>query len=125
MPHKTGKYLYDALRAAGFLVQFVQGKTFADYEADVLLRSGVERQFEVIGEALNQLADLDSATVSRIPEYQRIISFRNRLIHGYSFVDNRVVWDMLQNRLGVLREQAAGLLREIDPDYEKRRNDRG
>ena len=125
MPHKTGKYLYDVLRAAGFLTQFVQGKTFADYEADVLLRSGVERQFEVIGEALNQLADLDSATVSRIPEYQRIISFRNRLIHGYSFVDNRVVWDMLQNRLGVLREQVAGLLREIDPDYEKRRRDRG
>jgi len=125
MPHKAGRYLYDILRAAGLLAKFAQGKTFADYETDALLRSGVERQFEVIGEALNQLADLDSATVSRIPEYQRIISFRNRLIHGYSFVDNRVVWDMLQNRLGVLREQVVGLLREIDPDYEKRRSDRG
>jgi len=123
MRHRTAKYLYDILKATGLLAQFTRGKAFADYETDALLRSGVERQFEIIGEALSQLANLDAAVASRIPDHGRIISFRNRLIHGYSFVDDRVVWDILQNRLGALRDQVAQLLGEIDPDYQQRTTD--
>jgi uncharacterized protein with HEPN domain len=122
MQPRSCKYLYDILKAAGHIAQFTHGKTFAEYETDVLLRSGVERQFDIIGEALTQLADVDPTMVSRIAEYQRVISFRNRLIHGYAFVDNRVVWDILQNRLSVLRDQAAAILRETDPNYDQERH---
>ena len=49
-------YLWDASRAAGLLDDFSRGKSFADYQSDELLKSAVERQFEVVGEALNQLS---------------------------------------------------------------------
>jgi uncharacterized protein with HEPN domain len=54
-------------------------------------RVGVERQFEIVGEALSQLAKLDPALAKRIADYQKIISFRNILIHGYADVDDELV----------------------------------
>ena len=49
---ESKKYLYDVLQAAKQVEEFCRGKSFTDYEADALLRSAVERQFEIIGEAL-------------------------------------------------------------------------
>ena len=49
------KHLYDIREAASAIFRFVFGKSFADYEQDELLRSGVERKFEIIGEALNRV----------------------------------------------------------------------
>ena len=50
---ESKKYLYDIARAAGLALEFVRGKSFADYAADALLRSAVERQLEIVGEALD------------------------------------------------------------------------
>jgi uncharacterized protein with HEPN domain len=52
------KYLFDIQRAASLITEFVSGKGFEDYRADALLRSAVERQFEVIGEASRNLRGL-------------------------------------------------------------------
>jgi uncharacterized protein with HEPN domain len=62
--------------------EFVGGRTFDDYRADPLLRSGVERQFEIIGEALNRLRNLDPGLAERLTNFRRIIAFRNMLIHS-------------------------------------------
>ena len=83
------KYLYDIQRAAELLRKFTSGKTFADYEGDAMLRSAVERQFEIIGEAMTSLAKTDVPVAGRISHYQRTIAFRNVLIHGYADVDDR------------------------------------
>jgi hypothetical protein len=61
------KLLWDARRAAEQVVRFTQGKTFADYLADDLLRSGVERQLAIVGEAFNQLRQIDPGTAGAIP----------------------------------------------------------
>lgn len=61
-------YLWDAAQAADHVAEFVRGKTFADHSDDLLLRSGVERQLEMVGEALNQLSRVDSILSTRIPE---------------------------------------------------------
>jgi len=110
MRPETKKLLYDIAQAAERLELFSHGKTFADYEQDVLLRSGVERQFEIIGEAMSRLAKISPDIAVQISDYQRIIAFRNILIHGYAIVDDRVVWEMLQLKLPILRQQVQKLL---------------
>ena len=77
---------------------------------DALLRSAVERQLEIIGEALARLARLDETLASRISEYRRIIAFRNILIHGYADVDHHIVWDIIESKLPTLRREVTTLL---------------
>lgn len=91
-------------------MEFIAGKDYSDYVSDLALRSAVERQLEIAGEALTQLARIDAATASRISEYKRIIAFRNILIHGYAEVDHRIVWNMLKLKLPTLHSQAEALL---------------
>jgi len=110
MQPESPKLLEDIRRAADSLLQFTAGKSLQDYSDDALLRSAVERQFEIIGEALTRLARVDPDTASRITDYRRIIAFRNILIHGYDAIDNAVVWDVVQGNLKVLHGQVADLL---------------
>ena len=107
---ESKKYLYDIARAAKLALGFIADKTFADYSADAMLRSAVERQLEIVGEALAQLARTDPASASQIGEYQRIIAFRNILIHGYAEIDHRIVWNVLELKLPVALHQASELL---------------
>lgn len=113
---ESKKYLYDIARAAALAMEFVAGKTFSDYAADAKLRSAVERQLEIVGEALAQLARTDAATASQISEYQRIIAFRNILIHGYAEIDHRIVWNVIERKLPVVRREAEAFLRTDDPN---------
>ena len=110
MKLEARKYLYDIQRAAGLLREFTDGKTLADYEGDAMLRSAVERQFEIIGEAMAQLVRTDEPLADRISQYQRIIAFRNVLIHGYADVDDRLVWDVINNNLPTLIREVDALL---------------
>ena len=112
MQVEAKKYLYDIQRAALNVTQFTVGKSFDDYEQDVMLRAAVERQFEIIGEALAQLAKLDRIVAERISEHSRVIAFRNILIHGYADVDDLLVWDIVQTKLPVLRREVEVLLKE-------------
>lgn len=106
------KYLYDIEKAVGLVTQFTAGKQFADYAADPMLRAAVEREFEIIGEALTRLAKTDSTVVARVSEHRRIIAFRNILIHGYADVDDRLVWDVVASKLPVLAGELKLLLGE-------------
>ena len=104
------KYLWDAQQAAERVARFVAGKSFDDYLADEQLRSAVERQFEIIGEALAQLARLDPTTAADVPDLPRIVAFRNVLIHGYATVDDRLVWGVVESSLPGLRAHLSALL---------------
>ena len=109
---ETRKYLYDIQSAVELLREFTTGKTLSDYEAEAMLRAAVEREFEIIGEAMAQLAKHDQMIVSRISNYQRIIAFRNVLIHGYAHVDDRLVWDVVETNLPTLAREIEVLLEE-------------
>ena len=93
------KLLWDARHAAERIERFTAGRTFTEYEKDEYLRSAVERQFEIVGEAMNQLRRIDPDTATAIPEMPRVIAFRNILVHGYANVDNRLVWGVLETDL--------------------------
>ena len=114
MQLEARKYLFDIKQAADLIAAFSGGKSFADYGQDAMLRSAIERQFEIVGEAVSQLARLDPVLAGRLTEYRRIIAFRNILIHGYADLDQRLVWDIVQTRLGVLTEDVEGLLAQPD-----------
>ncbi|OLT23028.1 hypothetical protein BJF78_32490 [Pseudonocardia sp. CNS-139] len=110
MPRDPRTYLWDAARAADLIASFVGGRTFEEYGTDDMLRSAVERQFEIIGESLNQLSRVDAALAGRVPDLARLVAFRNILIHGYAIVDDALVWDAATVKLPGLRKVLAALL---------------
>ncbi len=92
-------YLWDALQASKRIEEFVEGCTKDDYLGTRMLSSAVERQFEIIGEALNKLARNDPETATQIPDLARIVAFRNILIHGYAGIDSSLVWSIVTEKL--------------------------
>jgi uncharacterized protein with HEPN domain len=102
--------LLDIRNAARLIRRFTQGRSFEDYTTDPMLRSAVERQFEIVGEALNQLKKIDPSTASQIADHRKIIAFRNILIHGYAVVVDELVWGIVETKLPGLLEAVEQLL---------------
>jgi uncharacterized protein with HEPN domain len=110
MPREPKTYLWDAHEAAEAIERFTSGKDLTSFLDDELLRSAVERQFEIIGEALRQLAMSWPDVAAQVPDHRRIIAFRNILIHGYASIDHETVWHVVQDDLPKLREVLRSLL---------------
>ena len=102
MQPKVKTFLYDIQQACDSLRDFISGKTFADYQRDDLLRSGVERKLMIIGEAVYQILHLDPDLESNISQARQIVGFRNVLVHGYFAVEDETVWGIAKNDIPVL-----------------------
>lgn len=113
MKRKSPKWIEDIRASASFILQSSAGKTFQDYESNPLLRAAVERHFEIIGEAMNRLVRYDPDIVARIGDYQRIIAFRNLLIHGYDLIDHKQVWKVVCEQVPLLLNRVESILQEI------------
>jgi uncharacterized protein with HEPN domain len=116
MHEKSPRWLDDIVRACDFIARVTATATFADYDSDLLVRSAVERHFEIIGEALRRLERTDPATVERISGYRTAIDFRNRLTHRYDDISNAQVWAIIRGALPGLCRETAQLLREAERD---------
>jgi uncharacterized protein with HEPN domain len=110
MHPRTPKLLEDIRDAAAFIVEVTAGRQLAEYSADRMLRQAVERNFEIIGEAIKRLAHHDPATASRIGSHAQIIAFRIVLIHGYDLVDHALVWNAIEQQLPALQRDIDALL---------------
>lgn len=108
------KYVWDVQTAIDLIERFIAGKTFHDYQQDAMLRSAVERQLEIIGEALNGLSRRDPDTANRIDELPRIVAFRNALIHGYATIDDKLVWGVVENKLPTLHSTMARIQQDLN-----------
>jgi uncharacterized protein with HEPN domain len=113
MPRDPRAWLLDVITACELLSDFTRGKTFEDYAADVLLRSAVERQLEIIGEALRVAVHHRPELASEITDVPAIVAFRNQLTHAYSAVDHRTVWGLLDRRVPLLRSEVERLLKSM------------
>lgn len=80
-----------------------------------MVQDAVERRLGIIGEALNRAVDLEPGLEDRIPELREIVGLRNRAIHGYEAVDDRIIWDIVQNELPHLQARVEALLAGADP----------
>ena len=115
MQPRSAALLWDVLTAVQRIQSFVAGRTWDDYASDVLLRSAVERQFEVAGEAMTVLRKSDPATAARVPNAYKMVGMRNILIHGYAQVNNLTVWSAATTDLDEVIAAVADLLSEAGP----------
>jgi len=105
------KLLFDVERACVLAIKFTRDRTFEAFLEDELLQSAVERQSEIIGEALRQAVDLDPSLSDRLPDIRRIIAFRNRLVHG-SDVSLPIVWRIVNRDVPKLLDEVRAILAE-------------
>ncbi|NJL31122.1 MAG: DUF86 domain-containing protein [Phycisphaerales bacterium] len=112
MQLEAAKLLVDIDDAGKAIQSYLQHKVKSDFLQDRMLRSAVEREFIVIGEAMSQLRQRAGNTARRITHADKIVAFRHRLVHGYSMVVDDVVWDIIQVDLPALLHEVAELLKE-------------
>jgi len=111
MDEKIKKYLTDIQEAILHIEEFTIGITsFFDYEKNLMLRRAVERELEIIGEAISRVLHIDENI--EIEHSRRIVDLRNRVIHGYDKIDNAVVWGILVKHIPKLKKEVDELLKK-------------
>lgn len=106
-------FLWDVRESALAIQSFTSDMDAAAYADNAMAQAAVERKFEIIGEALNQLSKYDAAMAGRIPDLPQIVAFRNQLIHGYATVKVGTVWNIAQSALPALLASVQILLDEL------------
>jgi uncharacterized protein with HEPN domain len=115
MQPRSAALLWDLVTAAKRIQAFVAGRSWEDYSTDLLLRSGVERQLEIAGEAMSVLRKLDPENATRVPNVHKIVGMRNILIHGYAEVNDLTVWRTATEGLDDVVTAVDALLEEAGP----------
>ncbi len=109
MQDEIKKYLYDISVSANSIFEYLGNKRdFFEYEQNKLLRRAVEREFEIIGEAVNKILRINEQF--SITNAERIIALRNFIIHGYDKVDNVIMWGIISRDLPKLKDEVEKLL---------------
>lgn len=109
MDNEIKKYLFDIQESIDSIQKYLGDKRdFKVYMADKMLRRAVEREFEIIGEAMSRIEKLDSTI--EISSKRQIISMRNRVIHGYDKIDNEIIWGTIVRHLPTLKLEIDNLL---------------
>jgi uncharacterized protein with HEPN domain len=104
------KYLHDIAQSIDSIDKYLGGKRdFIEYRDNKLLRRGIERELEIIGEAVGKILKIDSEI--EISEARRIVDLRNWLIHGYDRVDDVIIWGIVNKDIPKLKGQIEKLLR--------------
>lgn len=110
MLREIKKYLHDIQESIDSIEMFLQGRNnFDEYLSNKLLRRGIERELEIIGEATNRILQLDAQI--KIEDARRIVDLRNWVIHGYDKIDDVIVWGIISRDIPKLRYQVDALLR--------------
>ncbi len=114
---KIQKYLFDIRTSIDSIYEYLgEQRNFDTYMANKQLRRSVERELEIIGEAVSKILQLDSSIV--IDNARKIVSLRNRVIHAYDNVSNETVWGIVIYHLPKLRVGVDKLLGDIEQTYE-------
>ena len=103
------KYLFDIQESIDSIEKYLgEKRDFKVYSADKMLRRAIEREFEIIGEAMNRIEKLDPTL--NISSKKKIINMRNRVIHGYDKIDDELIWGTIVRHLPLLKIEIGNLL---------------
>ncbi len=109
MKLEVKKYLFDIKESIDSIENYLgDQRDFSVYVSNKMLRRAIEREFEIIGEAMNRIEKVDSSI--NISSKKQIISMRNRVIHGYDKIDNEIVWGIIVRHLPTLKEEIESLI---------------
>lgn len=111
MERDVNTHLFDVIENCKRIHEFVGKTDFAGYSRDELVKSAVERRFINIGESLSRIRQTDSNIFGKIVNAQRIIGFRNVLVHGYESISDRLVWGIIEENLPELKATCEELLK--------------
>jgi len=104
------KYLFDIQTSVDSINEYLGDKRdFNEYLSNKLLRRGIERELEIIGEAANRLLKIDSTI--KIYNVRKIVDLRNWVIHGYDKIDDVIIWGIISRQLPLLKSQVDELLK--------------
>ena len=111
MKREIKKHLFDIKTSIDSINEYLgEKRNFSEYQENKLLRRGIEREIEIIGEAMNRILKLDQET--QIENARQIVDTRNWVIHGYDKVDDVVIWGIVSNHLPKLKKEIEDLLGE-------------
>ena len=104
-------WLYDILQSINEIDSYYTNKPkkFADYLLDLKTKRAVERNIEIIGEAVNRILKKDK--LFKLDNALQIIGTRNRIIHGYDKISDDLIWSIVINNLPKLRDEVQNLLK--------------
>lgn len=110
MDNEIKKYLYDIRESISSIESYLGGnQDFNVYKGNKMLRRAVEREFEIIGEAINRIDKLSPEIV--ISSKRQIIGMRNRVIHGYDRIDDEIIWGTIVRHMPVLKNEIEKLMK--------------
>ena len=110
MDNEIKKFLFDIQESIESIEKYLgEKRDFNVYMANKMLRRAVEREFEIIGEAMSRIEKLDPSL--DISGKKQIISMRNRVIHGYDKIDNEIIWGTIVRHLPTLKTEIGNLLK--------------
>ena len=113
MPRSTVAYLADVVDACDAVAEVLTGVDLEIYCARRSIRSSVEREFTIIGEAIGVLARREPALAARISHARLIVGLRNRLVHEYPQIDDEAVYSIARRDAPVLRAECAALHEDV------------
>jgi uncharacterized protein with HEPN domain len=111
MDHDPKAYLFDIQQACDEIMEFTRGMSFEDYIRNAMVKAAVERKFLVIGEAITKLKKEHPEILKQITDHEKIIRFRNVLVHGYDMIDDRTVWAAIKDSMPILQREVEKLLK--------------
>ena len=114
MPRDARAYLADILESCDAIALAVRELDLDGYRSSRLVRSSVEREFTIIGEAVAALARKAPAVFAAITQARRIVDFRNQLTHEYPGVSDTLVWGIADRDVPILRRECAALMDSLE-----------
>lgn len=110
MEIKIKKLLFDILTSIENIETYIgEEKKFENYDSNPMLQDAVERNIEIIGEAINKVLNLQPDIP--ITNSRRIVDARNKIIHGYDSIENTQIWGIVILHLPVLKDEVSNLLK--------------